>query len=289
LSGRILHVVVFGVLSLVGPRIWAQTPSVSSSPGLQTAIRDVNFENSTVLSTQEQEEIAQKLQWQDPFWLGRQTPEAMEQLVDQTVLDCYRDHGYWRAKVTAQVHWVNASEAHRQVDVAIRTISEGRQYVLTELHWSGTQVFREETLAGLMPLRPHEVLSEGKLRQGLEAIRRLYNANGYLAFTAQPQMEFDDAAAGVALNIAVQEDTLFSFRSLSVEGFDPATSEQLRRRWENLKEQPYSAEKLRVFLGQFFPRSGPDPLEYSTSNIDLNSHTVDVVVSIETQARKSAR
>jgi outer membrane protein assembly factor BamA len=131
------------------------------------------------------------------------------------------------------------------------------------------------------------------LAAGTDAIRRLYVARGYLASTAAPQMQFDDAAHSVVLNIAVDEDSQFRFRNLSLSGLTKSTEEVLQQQWQKMKEQPYSSERLRTFFARFFRPVQPhlDPMEYSTSNIDLNTHTVDIQLSFVpmTQAEKAAQ
>jgi hypothetical protein len=68
-------------------------------------------------------------------------------------------------------------------------------------------------------------------------------------------------------------------------------SRALQQEWEQMREQPYSPERLRVFFGKFSRQlpAGVDPLDYSTSSVDLDAHTVDILVRFAppTQAEKT--
>ncbi len=269
-------------LLLLLPLASAQT-NVSPQSGLQTpAIRDVTFENVKALTDAEQRQITQRLHGEDPDWVTRQTPDALAAFVENIVLAAYQDRGYWRAKVSAKVTWVSGRGSQRQVDVAVLAITEGAQYWLKGISWAGATVFSNDELLGLMAIRPFDLASRSKVAEGLEAVRKLYVSRGYAAFAAVPQVEFDDAAHSASLMINVQEDSPFRFGSLSLEGLDQTASRALRQEWEKMREQPYSPERLRAFLGKFLNGMPPgaDPLDYSNSSLDLDSHTVDVFVSI---------
>jgi outer membrane protein assembly factor BamA len=266
---------------LLLPVASAQT-NLSPEPGSETtAIGEVTFENVAALSEAEQQQIVQKLHQEDPDRVARQTPDALANFVENAVLAVYQDKGYWRAQVSARIRWVRGRDTQRQVDVAISSRNEGAQYWLKGIVWTGATVFPNDELLNLMAIRPFELMSRSKIANGLEAIHRLYVSRGYAAFSVVPEAEFDDAAHSVSLLIKVQEDSPFRFGNLSLEGLDRKVGRALQQEWELMREQPYSPERLRGFFGKFTRQlpAGADPLEYSTSSLDLDNHTVDVFVS----------
>jgi len=278
---------------LLLPAASAQSPLPARREAAQSAIRDVTFENVTVLSSDLQSQIVRSLQSESRSWLGQQSPEMLATFIDQAVLQAYEDEGYWRAKVSTQVTWVRGQGAGRQVDARISAISEGKQYWIKDIRWSGATVFPEEVLARELPVHQWEFLDRSRLAAGMDSVRRLYVLRGYLASSITPEMEFDDATHNIILTLAVNEDKLFYFRNLSVEGLDRTTTRQLETGWAEMREQPYSEEKLRGFLQRSFSpqRLSGDPLDYSISDIDLDTHTVDIQLSFDpvTQAEKTAQ
>ena len=287
---RLYHARALIVLwGLMLPAARAQT-NPASSGGL--AIRNVTFESASVLSADDQQKITQFLQQEDAAWVAKQPLDALASFIKNAVLATYQNRGYWRANLSAKVTWVKGSNESRQVDVRVSAIDEGAQYSLQEIRLSGVTVFSSSQLLGLMPIHPRDLMSRTKVEQGLEAMRELYASRGYVAFTAIPHASLDDAAHVVLLDISVQEDRPFRFGNLSTEGLDPATSNELRQAWSQVQDQFYSTDKLRSLLRKSLALpAGADPLDCSVSNLDFDTHTVDVLVSFppETQAEKTGR
>ena len=278
---------LWGALLLPGAR--AQTNAASS---VVPAIRSVSFEHTVALSADDRQKITQFLQQEDPAWVARQRLDVLASFIKNAVLTTYQDRGYWRAKVSANVTWVKGHGESRQVDVLISAMNEGAQYSLKEIRLTGTAVFSTGELLGLVPIHPQDLMSRTKVERGLEAMRELYASRGYVAFTAIPHAELDDMAHVVLLDITVQEDRPFRFGNLTTEGLDVATSRELRQAWDQVRDQFYSADKLRSLLGKSLALPpGVDPLDYSVSNLDFDTHTVDVLVSSPpaTQAEKTER
>ena len=274
---------------LLLPAASAQTV-VTPPPGPRTAIRFVTFEKVTALSAEEQRKIVQRLEREDPDWVTKQTPDALANFIENTVLGVYQDRGYWRAKLSTKVTWVDGRGPQRQLDALVTAIDEGEQYWLKQIRWTGVTALPEDELDRLFPLHPWELVSRAKLKEGLETVRKAYASRGYIAYGAVPQTEFDDTAHSISLTIAVQEDSPFRFRNLSVAGLDKTASQELQRRWLQMREEVYSPDKLRGFFEKFLPVMRPqDALDYSTSNIDLDSHTVDILVNFlpTTQAQRT--
>ena len=288
---RLLSAVFLSFLSLLLPCASAQQEVHSfADSSAATAFREVTFENAAALFKQDQQSLAHSLQQQDPAWVSRQTPTQLSRYVEDRVLELYKDRGYWRAKVSAQVTWVRGAGLQRQVDVVITAENEGEQYSLKEMHWNGVTAFPQSELQRMIGIRPFDLMSRSKLMAGLESIRRLYLAHGYIAYSAEPQTDFDDAAHNVVLAINVREDSAFRFGTLSVDGLDIDGSRKLQQAWGQIHSQLYSPEKLRSFFEKFLPGvpANADPLDYSHSSIDLDTHTVDIFISVlPAQAEKS--
>lgn len=264
-------------------------PARSADP--DTAIRQVSFENVTALFSEDQQKLTQMLREKDRDWVTSRTPVQLSNFIEDQVMALYRDRGYWRAKISAKVTWVHGTGTQRQVDALVTAVNEGEQYWLKEVRWNGVAAFQERDLIKTLGLRPWDLVSRSKLSSGLEAIRKLYASRGYIAFSAVPETQFDDTAHCITLQIGVREEGPFHFGTLSIEGLDHGSSRKLQQVWQQMHEQPYSPEKLRGFFEKFVPGMPPgaDPLDYSNSSIDLDSHTVDIFLSfLPAQAEKRA-
>ena len=183
-------------------------------------------------------------------------------------------------KFPGQVTWVKGSGESRQVDVAISASDEGKPYSLKEIRLTGATVFPSAQLLALIAIHPGELMSRTQFERGLDAMRELYATRGYIAFAAIPRVEFEDDKHLVRMEITVQEDSPFHFGNLSTEGLDRATSQELQQAWARMGKQFYSPEKLSSLLHRSLALpDGVDPLDYSSSNFNFDTHTVDVKIS----------
>jgi outer membrane protein assembly factor BamA len=263
----------------------AQT-TAAPGPELSPAIRTVSFEHVSALSAESRQKIIQLLRNEDPAWVARQSPDEISNFIKNMVLSMYQDLGYWRARVSAKVTWVRGKGEQRQVDALISAVEEGEAYRVKEIRWLGVTVFSPQELQNDMPFTAGDRMSRASVEAGLEKLRERYATRGYLAFTAIPQAQLDDTAHSVSLQITVQEDSPFHFGSLSTDGLDAQTSRQLRQAWARLRDQLYSADKLRSLLSEtLLLPAGADPLDYSIRNMDFDTHTINVVVSVPPATR----
>jgi outer membrane protein assembly factor BamA len=290
LAARLLPALLLVLFTSLLPRASAQGGVLPASGGeADAALRQITFENVTALFSEDQQKLTEMLREKDPDWVTSQSPAQLSRFIEDRVVALYHDRGYWRAKVLVKVTWVRGTGSRRQVDALITAMSEGEQYWLKEVRWTGVTAFPERDLAKALGMRPFDLVSRDKLNSGLEAVRKLYAARGYIAFSAAPQTNFDDAAHNITLAIDVHEEGAFRFGTLSIEGMDHNSSRKLQQVWEQMHEQPYSPERLRGFFEKFVPGmpAGADPLDYSNSSIDLDNHTVDIFLSfLPAQAEK---
>jgi hemolysin activation/secretion protein len=196
-----------------------------SAPSSTFHIRNLRFENATRLSAAQKSQLSDDLRH-----LGNRSVDgglsALSASVEQAAQAAYADKGYWQAKVKAEV-----TPAYDipdgQLDVTIRALDEGRPYRLRQLHWVGVSAYPEADLMDLMPVRAGRILERSKLREGMEAVRRLYLAGGYLSYVAVPEVEMNDREGTVELRINVDEGGAFTVQGFDVIGLNPALRTRL--------------------------------------------------------------
>src|SRR6266852_3761267 len=94
-------------------------------------IRTVLFKNASVLSAQEQRELAKRIR-QDgrEFGVG-QWPENASQVADvaeERVRAAFQDKGYFKVKVSARAEPVTDNPANREFDIVVKVVDSGQQY-----------------------------------------------------------------------------------------------------------------------------------------------------------------
>ena len=204
----------------------AQEIETSSHPSTvenrHTRVVAVTFEGADHLSESVKSEVTRyleaRLYGNDSSWL-RDSKE--------TIKDALGNLGYFPATVSTDVSVVS-SDPEKRVAVIFR-VTEGRPYRLTELQFSGTHVFSPSELRKYVPLRDGGMFNRTALRQGVEALRRLYGNHGYLNITILPDIRPDNRNQLISLTLHLEEDQQFRVGSVEVLGLNqPLSGETLK-------------------------------------------------------------
>ncbi len=108
----------------------------------------------------------------------------------ETVRGAWQEQGYFKAEVKAEVQLVSEDATCARVSVTVR-VEEGLQFRLGDIRFHPadpreTLLFPPDELRKLIPLREGQLFNAAKIRDGLDALRRMYGAKGYIDFTPQP-------------------------------------------------------------------------------------------------------
>ncbi len=87
-----------------------------------------------------------------------------------------------------------------ELDIVIR-ITEGRQYHVGNVNWSGNTVFDDVRIATEIFLARDEVFSEKEYLTTLENLQTLYADQGYIYIGVEPKREIRDGRVNVTFNI----------------------------------------------------------------------------------------
>jgi surface antigen-like variable number repeat protein len=226
--------------------------------------------------------------------------------VEQDARWAWDDAGYLTAVAEVIPQLIGSDSTGQRVSVSIRT-QEGEQFRLGDLRI--VDVFTEdrpslrarkdsteeaeeirdddaapdvtsagfpvEELRELIPLKRGELFSVLKIREGLEALTRLYGSRGYIDFTAVPSMNIDQENRLVNLTLELNQQVQYRVRNVEVMGADPAIEEQLK---SILKSgEPFDALKLSAFFKENSERLPPQALQRrSDVHRDTNTANVDL-------------
>jgi outer membrane translocation and assembly module TamA len=252
-----------------------------------TAIRNILFRNAAVLSVQERRELAKKIRQDGREFGVEQWPENASQVADvaeEHVREAFQDKGYFKVKVSATAEPVAGSPSTRQFNIVATILDSGQQFRLREIGFINAKAFSEAELLKLIPVQRGEIFSRAKIQKGLEALHQQYDSAGYVNITFIPNTEFDDANAGIRLNIDVDEGNLFRWGELHITGLDSGKRQELTDGWEALRGKPYSPASLQGFCSRFFRPTpvGTDPTQYTKRKIDERTGTIDVSIAFAT-------
>src|ERR1700722_4266344 len=150
---------------------------------MKAPIRQVVFANDADLPSDKKLEIVKRLRAQEiPSRAGAREMSSLAEETPEPVRAAFQDDGCFKAQVTSKAVRVVTDQQKYDIVITIRTV--GKQYRMGELSIANATRFPTQQLRDLFPIERGEIFSREKIAEGLEALRRLYGAEGYINFTA---------------------------------------------------------------------------------------------------------
>ena len=158
----------------------------------------------------------------------------LAELAEVPVRNAWQEHGYFTVLPTAESQVLSRDSTTLHVSVTVH-VKEGLQYRLSEVRFQSTQdprpgsdLFPLGELRQQIPLRDGDLFNAERVREGLEALQRLYGSKGYVDFTSEPRTDVDNEHQTISLTIVLSEEKQYRVGSVEVLGLDPALENLLR-------------------------------------------------------------
>ncbi len=239
----------FGILFLLAtlcssPLAYAQSQGcVDTAPPSRVPVQEtkisivsVEFQGENPLSDVQREQLIKHIQHLN-LWVTPEEPDSS--WVDQALepmRDTLRDQGYFRTDVEATPYLVLAQANEHRYVLSI-AIESGPKYRLGTIRFasvSGTPlVFTEASLRQQFHLQEGEPFDVSKIREGLEAIGKLYGSRGYIDATPEPDTTIDEEGSRIALLIKVDEEQRYTIAKIAFLGLNTGTQNKLAVPQEN--------------------------------------------------------
>ena len=166
-------------------------------------------------------------------------------------LPVYHARGYLKAQFAEAEAKVAQDGPQTLVDVSF-PVNSGVQYKLTNIEFSGNNVFSAEKLRELIKLNTGERANSVELADDLQQIHKLYGTKGYLFAHADAVPKMDDAAATVAYQLNVNEDEMYRMGELNIDGIPPENAKKMLAQWQMKKGDPYDSSYPQRFFSLMY-------------------------------------
>ena len=168
------------------------------------------------------------------------------------ILPLYRQRGYLRAAFApATVALVDPNSKGPAFDVAVSlSVTEGDQYSLSIINWSGNQAIATSELAKAFGMSAREVANTEKIEAGVHNAVRIYNSNGYINARVLPKADLDDAQKLAAYSLVVKEGPQFHMGSVTFEGVNERVADSLTKQWKLKPGDIYDANYTNDFVSK---------------------------------------
>jgi outer membrane protein insertion porin family len=240
-------------------------------------IRNVEFTGATPAELPLLQAAAKKLPGQDYL------RSILRIQADKNFLPVFLERGYLKAAIAdVQAKVVQDGPPETIVDVSFH-VDPGRQYRLTEIHWSGDTVFPSEKLQPLIQVQAGQPANAVQLDRDLEATKKLYGTRGYMAADIRPVAEMDDSRSTVSYQIQVHEGDVYKMGDLEIHGLDKRTTARLFDLWKILGGDVYDSSYPKRFLDESAKELGPAGQWHTSVHESLNpgEKTVDVTLRFD--------
>jgi len=191
----------------------------------------------------------------------------------------YRQRGYLRAGFGDPIpQLLKGDEPPNSVSVTV-AVTEGEQYRLKEIIWSGESAIPYAELAKTMHVAPGSPVDALQLEQDVLALPWLFRPKGYLDADAEWKPILDDATHTASYQIRIIQGDLYRLGKLEIAGLDEAHVRSLERLCRLRPGDPYDSTYWSKFL-QESARHLPPSASGWKAGIQSTAHkdakTVDV-------------
>jgi outer membrane protein assembly complex protein YaeT len=232
-------------------------------------------------------------------------PIYQEQTVDKDLLvegkreltEFLQAKGYFDAQVDFDM-----SKTQQQEELIEYSLFPGERHKLVAVEVEGNKYFDDGTLRERMYTMPASLLrfrhgrfSQDYLRRDSNAIRALYQSNGFrdVEVTNRVEDDYKGKDNQVAVTLTVKEGPQWFVADLRIEGLDATTAEDLRSMVHSSEGQPFSdlnvATDQDTILNYFFNNGYPDATFEATVTPAAQPQHMSLVYKINPGARQFVR
>lgn len=196
----------------------------------------------------------------------------------ETLRSFYLDRGF--AEFDINSSQVALSEDLTEVYISVN-MTEGPQYRLDQLTFSGSGRIPEAELLELLNLEAGELFSRSRIIAGINAIRDRFSDIGFAFADVDPRIDLNQDEQLATINFVLDEGSHVYVRRIEIEGNTRTRDHVLRREMRQFEKAPYSLQAVRQSTSRL-NRLG----YFSSVNVDtrrVSDDEVDLVIQVEEQ------
>jgi len=196
--------------------------------GSKVKIKKISIEGNKAISRSRIRKVMDTGEW----WIfsfitssGYYKKDRMEADVEK-IRDLYFNNGYIKAVVSDPK--VQLIPDKKGIVITI-SISEGDQYKISSVDFSGNKVFSDDEVRGKITMLPNKPFSKENLRKDIIAISDLYSENGYAIASVTPDLIPDESQRLVRVFLKIEEGDRYRIGRIEVSGNTKTRDKVIRR------------------------------------------------------------
>jgi outer membrane protein assembly factor BamA len=203
----------------------SQNTGENGDTSRKVIVERIEFDRPIHLSNSDIEQViekANKVGW------DADSPAWIDELAEIELRSAWQDRGYFKIALDPHAQAIGGDSDRERFLVTVHVLNEGPQFHLGDIRFAGGAAIPEAELRQTFPLREGEFFDVSRVREGIEALTKLYGLRGFIDFTAIPDTEIDDNLQRISLVMRLNEQTQFRVGSVEIRGLDPSLEARLR-------------------------------------------------------------
>ncbi len=196
--------------------------------GRQRFIREVRFRGNQVLGDKplyEAQRVRRRHWYSSIFAPSEGTfPQPMRLVNDELLLQTYQRSGFLGAEIKAR-ELIELGDSL----VLQYTLSEGARTLVSRLDFAGNVFFSDAQLEAVLDTPVGAPYDAVDFDAGVDRIRSLYRANGFIDVKVEDRTEFPDGVTSAVLKIDIDEGIQYRIGQIFVQGNTRTADEVIRR------------------------------------------------------------
>jgi len=212
--------------------------------GPKVKINRIAFDGNVEKTDRELAGEIESSEWWFMSWLtrGGKYEKDLVQKDTKRILDVYHNDGYLKADVREPE--VRIHDDRQWADITFR-VSEGLQYELGDVSFSGDTVLGEDELRKLMKMQKGKPASRKKMSQDVTAVVDELADHGYALASVRPDVRVDDERKVVDVKYDVSAGDLYHVGRIEITGNHKTRDNVIRREFTLKEGDVFNSARLR--------------------------------------------
>lgn len=214
------------VIKIISPDEVSLTYQIEEGPKVR--IKKINIEGNKAISTGKIKRAIEIKEW----WLfsfvtssGYFKKEGMEADIER-IRDLYFNNGF--IKVAVGEPKIQLTDDKKGMVITI-PISEGDQFNISSIEFSGNKIFTEDEIKKRIAMEPNKPFSKENLKRDIFSISELYSENGYALITVSPELIPDESKKLVKVLLTIDEGDKYRIGRIEISGNTKTRDKVIRR------------------------------------------------------------
>jgi len=212
--------------------------------GQKVSIKHIVTEGNKYLSSRQIKKVMNTKEW----WLfsfitstGYYKKEQMEADIEK-IRNLYYNNGFLKVMIAEPEVMVDNDKKNMTIKIRI---SEGDQFSVAAVDFSGNTVFDNDTVRQKISLAPNTIFKKNMLERDMLSITELYSNNGYALASVVPDLQPDEQTRTVRVSLQIAEGDKYKMGRIEISGNTKTRDKVIRREIRVYEGETFDSSKLK--------------------------------------------